>query len=1538
MTALVVSPFLLFALLVLLLYFPPVQRWAAGKALHYASEVTDMDISIRRISLKFPFDLLLCDVNVMDVTGDTVLVAEELSVDVGVRHLLAGRLSVEGLELRNSRFDSRDLIPTVSVGAEVDRLYLAADEIDWKQEVANFSSLCLEDAFVRVEARDTVMPEDTVETVVGWRLLLDKISMKHIDFTWLVPHDTLTLQCGWDRLEIEGGSVNLLLSYYRLDDLSLADGTLLYRRGNETEEVGLDPSFVRLNEWDMKLHDARYYDGSVMTQVNALSFKERSGVVLRSMSGNFSFDEEQVCVEEWKLETDDSFIEGTLTFDRQVLDGEGKLAAGCRAKIGKQDALAFAGRYFPSGFIKTYPVHPLEVSLALDGEISDLTLHTLHVAMEKHFNCRAYGQVNHLLDVNRRKGEFSMNALFQDLSFLSSLSDSPEGKGWRVPEEIRADATMTLQEDIYTTSLTIEEDSGRIAANASYTQADASYRIEVGVDSLDLKHLLPGDSLGVLNARLWAAGEKFDLFDPALVSQVKLQVDTLEYAGKMLTAIALDAMVKEGTMTARLDSHNELLALDAWLDAVLKPEQVKAALNVSLEKADLQRLNLSEVPLQLDGKLTLDANSNLADCMQAKGGITGLRLNTSQGIFHPKDLDFAMRVAKDTTLARVGAGDLDLFVGAGGDISYIEQGITDCVELLTRQLAERKIDLAVLKQRLPELKVKLKAGEDNPVSNYLRYQGGVQLQDVDIRLATSRSAGVSGNGHLYGLQRDSLLLDTLSFLLSQDNAGISLRMEAANEAVGNQRGFTAWADGGIDSTGMELMCHYLDEQGVKGIELGVRADLLDDRLQLKVTPEEPIVAFRPFSLNDSNYISLTDSGRVEADIRMVDCRGTGVAVYSTPHEEALQDVTVDISRLPIGEIAAMFPYFPQLEGVLDAGLHYVEMAGETTLSSSVQVDKFAYEGVSLGNVGAELVYLPMGAGRHLLDMQVLKEGKQVLSLDADYRTADEWLDGHLTLEQFPLDVANGFLPRNLMRLRGQVNGELAVQGITSRPRLDGTLQLDSASLLSRQYSLLLKMDNKPLKLAGNRLLFDKYGVYAQGKNPFIVDGSIDFADFDAMTADLRMQATGYELLDGKKRKGSQLYGKVVVDIASTLKGPLNHCLLQGRMKVSGATDVTYVLMDSPLTVEDRLAGMVTFTDFSDTTRVAEEESPPELEGVEVQMTIEIDRGAQVRVDLNSNGDNYIELEGGGTLSMNYSPQGDISLIGRYTLNSGEMKYSLPIIPLKTFTINNGSYVEFSGDPMNPVLNVVATERVRTSVAEENASRYVNFDVGVAITNTLHNMGLQFLLEAPEDMSLQNQLTSMSEEERGKLAVAMLVTGMYMGSQGNGNKGFNTNNALNSFLQSEISNIAGNALGSVDVSFGMEDSSPGDASSGTDYSFRFAKRFWNNRLSVIIGGTISTGNEAAQRQNESFINDVSLEWRLDDSGTRYVRLFHNKNYESILEGEITETGVGLVLRRKVNNLGELFIFRPRKPRQVVEELPAQAAEPLKHTLKESEVTQ
>lgn len=462
-------------------------------------------------------------------------------------------------------------------------------------------------------------------------------------------------------------------------------------------------------------------------------------------------------------------------------------------------------------------------------------------------------------------------------------------------------------------------------------------------------------------------------------------------------------------------------------------------------------------------------------------------------------------------------------------------------------------------------------------------------------------------------------------------------------------------------------------------------------------------------------------------------------------------------------------------------------------------------------------------------------------------------------------------------------------------------------------------DDRPVQIKDNQLIFDKFAIYTTSKNPFTINGKVDFRNLERPTADLKLLAENYTLLDAPRTRESLIYGKVFVDLNATVRGPLDALTMRGNMNLLGNTDVTYVLTDSPLTVEDRLEGLVTFTSFADTTSVSADEAPAmSLGGMDMIMSVHIDNAVRLRADLSPDRSKFIELEGGGDLNMQYTPQGDISLTGRYTLSGGIMKYSLPIIPLKEFQINNGSYVDWRGDPMNPTLNLKATERMRASVADgdDGGSRVVNFDVSIAIKNRLDAPELIFDITAPDDAAIENELQAMGTEERSKQAIAMLATGVYMNSGVKGG-GFSMGSALNSVIQSQINSLAGSAFQSINASFtmGMEDRTAAETGDKqTDYSFRYSQRLFNDRVQIVIGGKVTTGANATN-DAESFIDNISLEYRLDTSGTRYVRVFYDKNYESVLDGEITETGVGLVLRRKMDRLGELFIFRKKKKQTV-----------------------
>ena len=91
---------------------------------------------------------------------------------------------------------------------------------------------------------------------------------------------------------------------------------------------------------------------------------------------------------------------------------------------------------------------------------------------------------------------------------------------------------------------------------------------------------------------------------------------------------------------------------------------------------------------------------------------------------------------------------------------------------------------------------------------------------------------------------------------------------------------------------------------------------------------------------------------------------------------------------------------------------------------------------------------------------------------------------------------------------------------------------------------------------------------------------------------------------------------------------------------------------------------------------------------------------------------------------------------------------------------------------------------------------------------------------------------------------------------------------------------------------------------TDYSFRFAKRFWNNRLRVVVGGKISTGSNINSR-DQAFFDNVTFEYRLSQTSNKYMKMFYNHGAYDWLEGENSEYGVGFIWRRKVNHFSEIF---------------------------------
>ncbi len=1478
-----------------LLYVPPVQNLIRREVTAYASKATGMQIQVERIDLRFPLNLLVRGVEVIQ-QPDTLLSLESLNVRVQAWPLLKGKVEVDEVTLSRVAFNSANLIDGMEIKGVLGRFFLQSHGVDLSNETAVINATELSDTHVQMLMNDTTTtPKDTTASApVNWKVDLHQLKLKNVSFSMQLPADSMRMAAHIGEATIDDAQADLKNQFYGLKQFLLSGTSASYDTGAAKPVEGFDASHIAVRDVSIGLDSLLYKGRDMKAVIREFTMNERSGLSVTSLTGRAFSNDSIISVPGLKLQTPHSEIDlSAHTYWELVnIPTTGRLSANLNAYIGKEDVMLFTGG-LPDSFKEAYPFRPLVIRAGTDGNLKEMQISRFTADLPGAFSLEGGGILENLVDSITRSGTIGLKMKTQNLNFLTGLSGEVPNGTLVIPDSMNLVAQVDIKGPEYKANLHLKEGQGAMNVNAALNTATEVYKADLKIDNLQLHHFLPKDSIYELSLSAAADGRGLDVMSYRSYAKLDLALDRLHYAQYHLSNVHLTGALKGALVTANLTSDNELLKMTTDAEYNLAHSYPDGKVTVDVIRLDLHELGLMPEPMK-----------------------------------RPLAFNLSAEARQNRVFTHFISGDMKLNLSARSGVNPLISQSIRFVDVLMKQIDEKELNHAELRKALPTAVLSFSAGKENPLAYFLATKN-MSYHDASMKFGMAPDWGINGKAAVHALKVDTLQLDTVFFTVKQDTTLMKLRAGVINGPKNPQFSFSTTLTGEIRDRDAELLVDYKNGKGETGVLLGVNARPLfegqgkGNGIAFTLIPEKPIVAFQQFHFNENhNWIYLHKNMRVYANVDMWDEEGMGFRVHSMQGDTvSLQNIDVEIRRIRLQEITSVLPYFPEVTGLFSLEAHYIQTEKDLQLSAEASIDELTYERQRIGDIALGATWLPGEQGKQYLNAYLNHDQVEVLVADGKLlptRTGKDSLEVNTTLEHFPLRVANAFIPDQMVTLSGDMDGNLNITGSTEQPLINGELVLDSVAVFSSQYGARFVFDNRPVQIKNNRLLFDKFAIYTTSKNPFTIDGYVDFRDMSRPMANLNMLAQNYTLLDAKRTRESLVYGKVFADFRATVKGPLDGLNMRGNVSLLGNTDVSYVLTDSPLTVQDRLGSLVTFTSFSDTTTVVRQEVPTvSLGGLDMVMMVHIDPSVRVKVDLDASNDNRIELEGGGDLSMKYTPQGDLTLTGRYTLSGGLMKYSLPVIAAKEFAIDDGSYVEWTGNPMDPMLNFKATDRIRASVSEgENGgSRMVNFDVSVVVKNRLDNLSFAFDVSAPEDATVQNELTAMGAEERGKQALYIMVMKTYLGTGpiGGGGGGLgklNMGSALTSVLSSQINSLMGN-LKNASLSVGVEDHDDSETGSKrTDYSFRYSQRLFNNRFQIVIGGKVSQG-ENATNDAESFIDNISLEYRLDRTGTRYIRLFYDKNYESVLEGEITETGVGIVLRKKLDKLSELFIFKKKK---------------------------
>lgn len=1501
----VITPIILIWVLIAMLYIPPLQRIAVETICKEVGQATGFNIKMKTFHLAFPLKVNITGFEVS--RNDTIFANGNFAgVNISFMPLLSGEVELNYISLEKVDLNTADLIPSININGEIGFFRTTARNISLKEEIANLRQLHVHSTDINITINDYTDTEED-STSINWIINLHRGNIENSNITLNMPKDTIFLGAHLGKLRLRRGTIDLGNESYGIKALALTNSSIKYDKSNDKKEnAPLD--HLAFNYITIVCRNIGYTPDSSNLELNRFAFVQPGGIKVTDAYAKLFADKENLNIENFSINSKNgSFINANIHAPWQAIFGNnGNMDAMLSFGIHKKDLSALLTKE-QFNALEIFDNEMLKGKLAVNGNAGYINIDTIDVDVPTIAHLRANGYAKELNDIEKLEASFDLNCITDDIKRIigQEANDS-------TPKSIiQANGHINYITNVVATDLDIKGLDGNIKTKASYNINDNIYETDIEIKKIDITTLFGNVPLNHFTGKITANGKGFDIFNEQTMYNVGISIDSIVYDSINLNDITIDANQSDNLSKITLTSNSEYLKFNINADTELRNNYIGNKTAIEISQADLMKLGISNAEVGTKFKINLEASTDMKESHAFKFNGKEMEIATPKKIFTPEEIVFDFATAPDSSYITATNGDLHIQGAMKSGYNGLFKSIENINYMLKDAFKEENTlyYLHDYAKEIPEISLEFNCGKNNILHNFLAINE-ININNINLDMAIDKEKHININSGVYGFKTGELNLDTIRFFTNQDGNKIRYLAGVRSTAVNPQHkklSFSSMLYGNIFNDSVTTNFMFRDRKDGVGVKFGLKTLLKPKELNINFNPNA-VFLNNKFHFNKDNYIRLGSNGTITADVTLSNETDAGMHLYTTPDKNAKLNANLELFNIDLKELTGIIPFIPDISGIMNLELYFKKGKEDALLSSDIRVDDVAYEGTPIGDEAIEIVYFPKNDKKHYLDILLSHNDEQVVHLSGDYTSENEEpeLNGEISLNRFPLGITHALTKNTGMSLEGYINSEVKAEGRLSELKTNGFVQFDSVYLNAPIFGTDLRFSNKNVNIENNKISFRNFDIYAKGDSPFNLNGTIDLSKLTNPTFNLRMNAYNYELVNAPRTKGSILYGKMFIDFRAFIAGALNNIKVNGNATLLGKSDITYVMQDAPITTDKELDGLVEFVNFEDTTKIKRAEEETDLGNMSIDLKLEIEDGARINADLDANRSSYVMLRGGGNLNMTYTGDYGLNVTGTYTMNDGELKYELPIIPLKVFNIIDGSKVTWSGDILDPSLEITAIERITTSVnIDDNGTQPVAFDVGVKISNTLSNMGLTFTISAPENAIVQDQLNNLDAETLNKYAVTMLITGTYIGNT----KGMSVSNALSSFLDAKINDIAGSAMKSVSINVGINDAENTETGNTyKNYSFSLKKRFWNDRLTIVIGGEVNSGDHPVT--NDTFINNVSLEWKISDSDNRYLRLFYDKNYESLLEGEIIETGIGYVYKKKLQNLRELFIFKKK----------------------------
>ena len=609
------------------------------------------------------------------------------------------------------------------------------------------------------------------------------------------------------------------------------------------------------------------------------------------------------------------------------------------------------------------------------------------------------------------------------------------------------------------------------------------------------------------------------------------------------------------------------------------------------------------------------------------------------------------------------------------------------------------------------------------------------------------------------------------------------------------------------------------------------------------------------------------------------------------------------------------------EGSIDGTLEMRGIAQRPYIDANLMVSNCVINGQEAGQLDIRSNY-KTDEGRLYLDLQsdYADNGTHrhplVLQGSASLQESGGDLDFDLSLDRIGLQAVKPLLAEVASDIDGQVSGQVSLKGSVKAPLVNGEVGIAGGRIGLLPTGVAYQFDDT-LGIVDNILTLNNFTIRDQDKNRAQINGTVAYASNDLML-NLALQTNGITLLD-KDAEGDNYYGQLFGSVNGTVSGPVSKLNIVANATALEGSEIYVPISNQKEINENEFIVFVNPTRISSPQAVrpaaTQQASSSDLD---LQLNVSITPGMKLHLpmDFQQLGAN-VTAEGHGDLKVSMHGKEEPTVLGDYQFTSGNFSLSLMQLIGKTFTIEQGSTLNFPGNINDARFNINAVYNLRANLATLMGSNisdnYVTVQDVIMLSGTMADPVIKFDIRLPNsEQSVSDQVFSYidkkNEMELLNQSISLLLFGSFASTGSNANT--DATEGINGIglLTSSVGTIVSNMVKFVDVDFNYQAAT---ANTSSQWDVGISKR-WNKLYFESTFG-YGTNNELNAAMANVLVGDVEMGYRFTPFFNFYG--FHRTNTSYFTRNELPyKQGIGIKLSKDFDSFYDLFPWlKPKQPK-------------------------